>query len=144
MKVLIPKTHRGVNILRAVGSMLRAMTSSRSTPARKRETAYVARDLRDQAGVVRITTQKRRKTWVVRVSGRLARGDIAALAEACAAGRGGLCLDFSELTGLDDTSVEAVRALIARGAQVAGASPYISLRLGQEPSEHAATKKRRE
>jgi len=82
--------------------------------------------------MVRITTERDGSSWVVRVHGDLRDRDVPALQEACR--RGGarrLCLDLSELRGLDDCGVEAIRAVVADGAQVSGASPYIDLRLDQ-------------
>ena len=81
--------------------------------------------------MIRITTEKRDSTWVVRIHGQLGQDDVEVLDEACRAVSGPLCLDLSELRGLDERGVEAIRAALANGAQVSGASPYVELRLGR-------------
>jgi len=83
--------------------------------------------------MVRLITEKRGSTWVIRVCGQLGHDDVPALEEACRAVAGPLCLDLSELLGLDDPGVEAIRAMRASGAVISGASPYVKLRLGEAP-----------
>jgi len=83
--------------------------------------------------MVRLNTAKQGSTWVIRVCGQLGHDDVPAFEGACRAVLGPLCLDLSELLGLDDRGVEAIRAVRASGATLSGASPYVELRLGVEP-----------
>jgi hypothetical protein len=83
--------------------------------------------------MVCIVTEKRGSTWVVRVHGQLGQDDVAVFDEACGCASGPLCLDLAELRGLDERGVEAIRAVVANGARLSGASPYVELRLGTEP-----------
>jgi hypothetical protein len=92
--------------------------------------------------MVRITTEKVGSSWRVCVHGDLRNRDLPAFEEAC---RSGLpltvLLELSELRGVDDPSAEAIRAALANGARVSGASPYIELRLGR--GANSQTGKRR-
>jgi hypothetical protein len=86
--------------------------------------------------MVRITTERDGSAWRVRVHGELRERDVPALEAACRSGSPlTVHLDLSELRGVDDRSAEALRAAVAKGARVRGASPYIELRLGREPNE---------
>ncbi len=83
--------------------------------------------------MVRLNTEKQGATWVIRVCGQLGHDDVPAFEEACRAVIGPLCLDLTELLGLDDHGVEAIRTARVSGATLSGASPYIELRLSAEP-----------
>jgi ABC-type transporter Mla MlaB component len=81
--------------------------------------------------MVRISTEKRGATWVVRVSGQLGHENLAAFDQTCLELSEPVELDLSDLRGVDEEGVAAIRAVIAKGARVSGASPYITLRLGR-------------
>ena len=79
--------------------------------------------------MVRIATEQQGSTRVVHVHGQLGHDNVPVLDEACRAITGPLCLDLSELRGLDQGGVESIQAAVEKGATVSGASPYIKLRL---------------
>ena len=80
----------------------------------------------------------------VRVIGRLRDDGVVILDEACAAARGPLVLDLSELTGASDAGARLLGRLSDQGAHLVGASPYVRLLLsrGGEPSDQSASPSR--
>jgi len=80
---------------------------------------------------VRITSQQGERRFVVHVHGSLDATAAALLhAEAGRAPPGTLVLDLSGLLTLDEAGSAALRALVATGARIEGASPYVKLLLG--------------
>ncbi len=80
---------------------------------------------------VRITSQQGEHQFVVHVHGSLDATAAALLhAEAERAPAGPLVLDLSGLLTLDEAGSAALRALVAAGARIDGASPYVKLLLG--------------
>jgi ABC-type transporter Mla MlaB component len=82
------------------------------------------------AMAVRITSQQQEHRFVVRVHGSLDATAAALLhAEAGHASAGVLVLDLSGLLTVDEAGSAALRALVAGGARIEGASPYVKLLL---------------
>jgi hypothetical protein len=78
---------------------------------------------------VRITTIVNCRTTRLAIAGRLTQPDIAELHKACATARGTLTLEVSELLYADRAGVAELLRLVANGARLQGASPYIELLL---------------
>ena len=70
----------------------------------------------------------------VRIEGRLEGEAVAELDRVCRAVSGGLVLDLSALLSADESGLAALRALLAGGARVIGASPYVQLLLKGAPA----------
>jgi hypothetical protein len=66
------------------------------------------------------------------VDGRLDAEVVAELERVVAELSGPMCLDLAGLRSADEAGLGALRALLARGVAVTGASPYFSLLLGLE------------
>ena len=77
------------------------------------------------AMTVRITHEAN----TVRIDGRLEGEAVTELDRVCREVSGGLVLDLSALLSADEIGLAALRALLAGGATVTGASPYIQLLL---------------
>ncbi len=78
---------------------------------------------------VRITKIDELPQTVLRVDGRLRSEDIDELTEVFRSVQGATVLDLSELQSADRQGAELLRELLALGAEVRGASPYIELLL---------------
>ena len=66
---------------------------------------------------------------VFKVDGRLRSEDVEELARVFRPVQGATSLDLTELQSADHEGLEILRELVARGAEVRGASPYIELLL---------------
>ena len=75
---------------------------------------------------VRITASTDGPTKTVRIEGRLDEADLPDLLSQCQSKEGGLKLDLGGLQSADKPGVRALRGLVAEGAKVTRASPYIS------------------
>jgi anti-anti-sigma regulatory factor len=69
---------------------------------------------------------------VVHVDGRLAVGGVRELDRAATVATGAVILDLTNLLSVDDAGVAALRVLSERGARLRGASPYVTLLLGED------------
>ena len=67
---------------------------------------------------------------VVRIQGRLAGGAVTELERVCRSTPGPLVLDLTHLMSADDRGIEALKGLVADGAQCTGTSRYLELLLG--------------
>jgi len=78
---------------------------------------------------VRITKTIDELRTVLRIDGRLRSEDVEELARVFRSVQGATVLDLSELKWADRDGVEILRELVALGAEVRGASPYVALLL---------------
>lgn len=89
--------------------------------------------LRPASMALRITSSPGERQFVVHVHGSLdAVGAGLLHAEVARAPADLLVLDLSGLMRLDEAGTAALRALVAGGARIDGASPYVKLLLGME------------
>ena len=70
------------------------------------------------------------------VDGRLGADVVAELERVVAERSGPVCLDLAGLRSADEAGLGALRALLARGVAVIGASPYFRLLLGLEKTHN--------
>ena len=98
---------------------------------------------------LRISTRQDVGREVVIVDGRLDADVVAELERVVSDLSAPVCLDLAGLKSLDEAGLGALRALLARGAVVIGASPYFRLLLelddpgkAREPPSRAAGRKR--
>lgn len=76
------------------------------------------------------TTEKER---VIELHGWLGRPEVGELRKACSSASLPLCLDLTNLTSASTDGIVALKEQRARGARLAGASPYIALLLRHQP-----------
>ena len=82
---------------------------------------------------LKITNDRTADSSIVRVEGRLDGEGVAELARACREAGRPLRLRLDALLSADEVGLGLLRALIAAGATVIGASPYIRLLIDCEP-----------
>jgi len=99
--------------------------------------------------MVRISTRRDLGRDVVRVDGRLDTDVVAELERVVAELSGPVCLDLAGLRSADEAGHGALRALLARGVVVIGASRFLRLllelddpRTAREPPSRARGRKR--
>ncbi len=71
---------------------------------------------------------------VISIAGRFCGTGVQQLEQACAQVEGPCVLDLSNLVFADNDGIDAIRAIIAKGVQVHGASPFIALLLDDASS----------
>ncbi len=76
---------------------------------------------------IRISKTADERQTVLKVDGRLKADDVGELALAYRSARGATVLDLSELQSADRACVAVLKELVALGAEVRGASPYLEL-----------------
>ena len=81
------------------------------------------------AVTLRITRANGDEGSVLRIDGRLEAECLGELERACEGARPPLTLNLEGVLWIDDRAAEALRGLMARGAAVENASPYVALRL---------------
>mgnify|MGYP001828703294 FL=1 len=81
---------------------------------------------------LRITRVEAEEGTLMRVDGRLEDDSVTELERACAGVQLPLTLSLEGVRWVDDRALEALRLLIANGAVVTNASPYVSLRMKSE------------
>ena len=81
---------------------------------------------------LRITRVDGDEGTVLRIDGRLAAGCLDEFRKACEETRQRLLLNLQGVLWIDDRAAEYVRSLIAGGAIVTDASPYVALRLNDK------------
>jgi hypothetical protein len=84
---------------------------------------------------VRLIVNTAQDLTVIRVDGRLAGDGVGELERTCSTARRPLVLDLAYLTTADDTGIVALRRLAVQGAHLVGASPYVTLLLGERSAE---------
>ena len=82
----------------------------------------------------RITIDQESGIQIVRLAGWLEGADVAEFERVVGETSGSLHLDLAELRSADQVGVLLLKALHARGISFVGASPFIRLLLGIEPS----------
>jgi anti-anti-sigma regulatory factor len=78
---------------------------------------------------IRIDITSEGSKTVVCIAGRLSGISVAQFRKACDPIKGALVLDLSNLLFADDAGVDIIRAIVDKGAQVRGASPFVQLLL---------------
>ena len=78
---------------------------------------------------LKISSQNGSECTLVRVEGRLEGSGVGDLEGVCLGAKGPLRLELSALLRVDDVGLGLLRSLIASGATVSGASPYVSFLL---------------
>ena len=81
---------------------------------------------------LRITTTTAGTLTTLKIDGDLMREGVAELEKTCESVDGPVDLDLSELMRADAEGVQDLKKLLATGAQLLGASPYIKLLLESE------------
>jgi anti-anti-sigma regulatory factor len=81
---------------------------------------------------IRITSSTEAGHSIIRVEGQLTAKDASVLEAACRSGGLPLRLDLSELQSADAIGIEVLGSLLAQGAKLHGASPYIRRLLEEE------------
>ena len=85
---------------------------------------------------IRIDITSEGPETIVRVAGRLSGVMVAQFRKACDPIEGAFAVDLSNLLFADDAGIDTISAIVDRGAEVRGASPFIQLLLdntsGQE------------
>lgn len=86
---------------------------------------------------LRITQKDDEKGTRLQVDGRLEQESLEEFEQACAASRPPLTLDLEGLSWVDEPAAASLVRLVAEGAIVTNASPFIALRLkdGRDPTE---------
>ena len=82
---------------------------------------------------IRIDITSEGSKTVVCIAGRLSGVSVAQLRKACDPIEGAFVLDLSNLLFADDAGIHAIRAIVDKGAQVSGASPFVQLLLDDTP-----------
>lgn len=84
---------------------------------------------------IRIDVIRNGPETVVHIAGRLTGTAVAQLKKTCDPMEGPFVMDLSGLLFADDAGINAIRAILDKGAQVHGASPFIALLLDDAPEE---------
>ena len=82
---------------------------------------------------IRINIISEGSETVVSIAGRLSSTAVAQLKKACDPIDGPFMIDLSSLLLVDDEGINAIQALVDKGVQVKGASPFIQLLLEDAP-----------
>ena len=64
---------------------------------------------------------------VVHIAGRLSSSSVAQLKQICAPIESPFYIDLSSLKHIDDEGIEAIRAIVSKGAKIRGAQPFIEM-----------------
>ena len=75
--------------------------------------------------VIRIDFNSNGSETVVRIAGRLVSTAVTQLKKGCESIEVPLVIDLSNLLFIDDKGIKAIRAIVNRGTQVNGASPFV-------------------
>jgi hypothetical protein len=70
---------------------------------------------------------------IICISGRLTGTAVTQLKKACGSIEDPFVMDLSNLLFADDKGLDAIRAIVNKGAQVQGASPFVQLLLDSAP-----------
>jgi hypothetical protein len=75
--------------------------------------------------VIRITKRVAKQRGTIKIAGQLTADVLEELKDKCASIKGTLYLDLGQTTWIDAESLPVVKALIAEGAVLAAASPFV-------------------
>jgi len=75
--------------------------------------------------MLRITKASSGSVTKIKIEGRLASNDVSELEMACQSVQGSIGLDLSDLTATDAEGVRTLKRLLAGGARLLAASPYM-------------------
>ena len=81
--------------------------------------------MHQKASVIRITTRVEKRYSTIKLDGQLTADLLGELQDKCASVRGALYLDLGQTTWIDKESVAFVKTLIAEGAVLSAASPFV-------------------
>lgn len=76
--------------------------------------------------MIRITKRVQKRHSIIKLDGQLTADVLAELKDNCASVKGTLYLDLGQTTWIDAESVAVVEALIAQGALLSAASPFVA------------------
>ena len=79
---------------------------------------------------LRIVQEPLERGTMLRVAGNLSGAEVSELEACCQNAKPPLTLDLEGAIGVDETGLVLLRTLLAEGATLVGASPYLSMRLG--------------
>jgi len=82
---------------------------------------------------IRINIISEGSETAVSIAGRLSGTAVAQLKKACDQIEGPFVIDLSSLLLIDEEGINAIQALVDKGVQVKGASPFVQLLLDDEP-----------
>ena len=82
---------------------------------------------------IRIDITSEGPETIVRVAGRLSGVMVAQFREACDSIEGAFVVDLSNLLFADDAGIDTISAIVDKGAEVRGVSPFIQLLLDGTP-----------
>ncbi len=85
---------------------------------------------------IRIDHIRQGEQTVVHIAGRLSGSAVKQLHSVCAPIEGAFVMDLSSLIFADADGIEALRAIIAKGAMVYGASVFIEMLIGGMDDDH--------
>lgn len=78
---------------------------------------------------IRIDITSKGSKTIVFIAGRLSGVSVAQFRKACDPIEGAFEVDLSNLLFADDAGIDAIRAIVDKGAEVRGASPFVQLLL---------------
>ena len=81
--------------------------------------------MHQKASVMRITMRVEEGGSTIKLDGQLTADALDELKDKCASVRGTLYLDLGQTTWIDEESAAVVKALIAEGAVLSAASPFV-------------------
>ena len=81
---------------------------------------------------LRIVQEELERGTMLRVIGDLSGSVLSELEACCRNAKPPLTLDLKGVIAVDESGIVLLRSLSAEGARLAGASPYLSMRLGLE------------
>lgn len=84
---------------------------------------------------IRIDHIRSGPTTIIYIAGRLTKTSIVQLNKSCDSVEKPLVIDISSLLFADEEGIDAIRAILARGAAVRGASPFLTLLLEDGQNE---------
>jgi len=82
---------------------------------------------------IRIDITSEGSKTIVFIAGRLSGVSVVQLRKACDPIEDAFVLDLSNLLFADDAGIDVIRAIVDKGAQVRGASPFVQLLLDDTP-----------
>ena len=80
---------------------------------------------------LRIVQEPLERGTMLRVAGNLSGAEVAEMLTCCRNAEPPLTLDLESAVGVDEAGLVLLRTLVAEGATLVGASPYLSMRLGR-------------
>jgi hypothetical protein len=92
---------------------------------------------------LRLTVSRRDETTVLKLDGRLAARSLGELDRLVRSAGGPIVVDLSNLVSADDAGVATLRTLAGQGVRLTGASPFVSLLLGERGGSRSTREKKK-